>query len=265
MKPSPSKLLEVFSSGGGTQSCCISVLILQGKLPRPDYVIIADTGREMPTTWQYLDDVVRPAFSKIGLEIYRVKKDDFASPWGRGLFATSGDLMIPAYSNQSGDVSKLSAFCSGAWKSETITRWFSITQGFTRSKYRKWIGFSFDETVRILRMQKGKEWKSGLIRFPLVEIPTRRHEAIKIVKKFGWPEPPRSRCFDCPNQSDKEWHQVKTIFPLLFKAAINRDEEIRKTDAHAFLHSSVAPLKDADLNPEEDLFSAGCASGECFL
>lgn len=258
-------MIQVFSSGGGTQSCAISVLILQGKLPRPDYVVISDTGREMPTTWQYLDSVVRPAFKAIGLEVHRVKRSEFASPWGRKLFATSGDLMIPAFSNQNGKPSKLSAFCSGAWKSETIDRWFSITQGLTRSKYVKWIGFSFDETTRILRMQKGKEFKKGLIRFPLVEIPTRRHEAIEIVEKYGWPEPPRSRCFDCPNQSDKEWHQVKTIFPPLFKKAIQRDEQIRERDAHAFLHSSIAPLKDADLNPEEDLFSAGCSSGECFL
>lgn len=63
-------MFEVFSSGGGTQSCCISVMILQGRLPKPDFVVIADTGREMPTTWQYLDAVVRPAFKKEGIEAF---------------------------------------------------------------------------------------------------------------------------------------------------------------------------------------------------
>lgn len=258
-------MIEVFSTGGGSQSCCISVMILQGKLPRPDFVIIADTGREMPTTWDYLDNVTRPAFAKVGLEIHRIKSSEFAAPWGRGLFATSGQLMVPAFSNLTGEPSKLSAFCSGAWKGEAIDRWLSLTHGITRSKYRKWIGFSMDETTRILKMQKGKEYKGGLIRFPLVETFTRRHEAIKIVEEHGWPTPPRSRCFDCPNQSDMEWSEVKQDYPPLFQAAINRDEQIRETDKNAFLHSSVTPLKDANLDPSEDLFSAGCPSGECFL
>jgi len=45
-----SKMIEVFSSGGGTQSISITALIIQGRLPKPDFTVIADTGREMPTT-----------------------------------------------------------------------------------------------------------------------------------------------------------------------------------------------------------------------
>jgi len=184
-------MIEVWSSGGGTQSCAIAVLIAQGVLPKPDFAVIADTGKEMPTTWTYLEQVVQPALRNIGLEIHRVKASEFASPWGRGVFATSGQLMVPAYSNLGGKASKLSAYCSGAWKSEVIDRWFSQVHGITRSKYRKWIGFSFDETTRILRMQSGKEWKSGLIRLPLVyDRILRRHEAINVVLKHGWTAPP---------------------------------------------------------------------------
>lgn len=236
-------MIEVFSSGGGTQSCCIAVMILKGELPRPDFTVIADTGREMPTTWEYLENIVIPAFSKSGLAIHRIKASEYASPWGKGLFATSGHLMVPAYSNINGEASKLSAYCSGAWKAETVDRWFSITQKITRSKYRKWIGFSCDETKRVNRMSAGKEFKSGLIRFPLVEKFIRREEAIQIVIGYGWPEPPRSRCFDCPNQSDLEWLEVKENHPPLFESAIERDQFIRTRDAHAFLHSSITPLK----------------------
>lgn len=257
---------QIWSCGGGTQSCAIGALIVQGRLPKPYLAVIADTGREMPTTWQYLDSVLRPALANVGVEIVRVKKDEWATPRGRGLFATSGQLMIPAYTNQSGEASKLPAFCSGAWKQEVVDRWLSIKHDLTRSQYVKWIGFSRDEKTRIIRMQNGAEWKSGLIRFPLHDdIPMRRHEAIKLVEDMGWPKPPRSRCFDCPNRSDMEWYEVKTDYPELFASAIERDETMRQRDPHAFLHSSVAPLKDAKLDPKEDLFSAGCASGECFL
>jgi hypothetical protein len=258
-------MTEVFSSGGGTQSCCIAALIVQGELPKPDFVVIADTGMEMPTTWAYLDSVVRPALKSVGIEVHRVSKEQYGQAWGMGIFSKDS-LLIPAFSDITGAPSKLSAFCSKAWKQVVVDNFLSREHGLTRSKYRKWIGFSFDEDRRIHRMMAGKEYKSGLIRFPLVQdIPTRRHEAIRIVEKMGWPSPPRSRCWMCPNQSDMEWYEVKRDYPELFDEAVGLDESIRRIDAHAYLHSSVKPLRLAELNPREDLFSASCPSGECFL
>jgi hypothetical protein len=69
----------------------------------------------------------------------------------------------------------------------------------------------------------------------------------------------------CPNQSDYEWAEVKTDWPDKFAEAIALDESIRQRDPHAFLHSSVKPLRDANLDKPDDLFSGSCPSGECFL
>ena len=263
MVRSPS--ISVFSCGGGTQSTAIAALIVQGKLPKPDFVVIADTGREMPTTWQYMDAVTRPALKAIGLEIHRVKSDEWARPIARGIWA--GDtLRIPAFSNLNGSDAKLSAFCSSHWKQEAVDRWLSQIQGLTRSKYCKWIGFSMDETRRVLRIRSGDEAAAGLIRLPLVDdVPTKRHEAIKIVEAAGWPKPPRSRCWMCPNQTDYEWAEVKTEYPELWHEAVQLDESIRAKDAHAYLHSTIKPLRDANLTAPDDLFSGSCPSGECFL
>ena len=258
-------MFEVFSTGGGTQSTAISALIIQGELPKPDLIVIADTGKEMPTTWEYLDAVVRPALRSIGLEVHRVKTCDWARERVKGMF-TNDTLQIPAFSNITGNPSKLSAFCSSHWKQESINRYLSSAFRLTRSKYKKWIGFSLDETNRVLRMQKGNEWGAGLIRFPLVyDVPTKRQAAIKIVEKMGWPTPPRSRCWMCPNQSDYEWAEVKENHPKLFSEAIDMDESIRLRDPHAFLHSTIKPLREADLSKPDDLFSGSCPSGECFL
>ncbi len=60
---------EIFSSGGGTQSAAITALIVQGRLPKPDFVCIVDTERERSTTWQYLDAVIRPALASVGIEV----------------------------------------------------------------------------------------------------------------------------------------------------------------------------------------------------
>lgn len=262
---SGSALVEVFSSGGGTQSACISALICQGKLPKPDIMVIADTGREMPTTWEYLDAVIRPAMAAIGVEVHRVLTRDWVSPADKHVFHTNGSLLIPAFSNMHGTPSKLSSFCSDKWKVRVITRWLKKVHGLGRSQCRKWIGFSLDETKRVLRMQEGHEYKAGLIRFPLVhDVPTRRQEAIQIVERMGWPTPPRSRCWMCPNQSDYEWREVKER-PELWNAATSLDFSIRAGDPHAFLHSTLQPLSQADLTKPDDLFSGSCASGVCFL
>ncbi len=52
--------LQILSNGGGTQSTAMIVLIAQGVLQRPDAIIIADTGREASTTWEYLEQVTGP-------------------------------------------------------------------------------------------------------------------------------------------------------------------------------------------------------------
>ena len=48
--------LEVLSYGGGTQSTAMLVLIKQGKLPKPDLVLHADTGSELPETVAFIEE-----------------------------------------------------------------------------------------------------------------------------------------------------------------------------------------------------------------
>jgi hypothetical protein len=43
----PAARRRLWSSGGGTQSTAIAVLILQGRLPKPDLAVIVDTEREL--------------------------------------------------------------------------------------------------------------------------------------------------------------------------------------------------------------------------
>ncbi len=59
----------VWSYGGGTQSAAIAVLVLTGQLPKPDYVVMADTSREVTETWNYLRDVVQPELTRFGCPV----------------------------------------------------------------------------------------------------------------------------------------------------------------------------------------------------
>lgn len=50
----------VFSYGGGVQTVCIALLVGKGKLPIPDYIVMADTGREGQRTIDYINQFINP-------------------------------------------------------------------------------------------------------------------------------------------------------------------------------------------------------------
>lgn len=262
-------MIEVFSSGGGTQSTCIAALIVQGRLPKPDYVVIADTEYECSETWAYLDKHVRPALASVGVGVHRISGSEWKSKPAHGkdfLSHNENTILLPTWTNQTGDTGKLNGFCSKRWKVQVVDRYLSRRFGITRRHYRKWIGFSLDESKRAMSIMAGKEGQKGLIRLPLIQdIPLRRHEAIREVEKMGWPTPPRSRCWLCPNQGDDEWRDLKDKHPDEFLAAKMYEQELQKHDPFVWLHKACIPLGQVDLREEVTDPGLFCSSGVCFV
>jgi hypothetical protein len=246
---------KVWSSGGGTQSAAIAVLILQGKLPAPDFAAIVDTGRENSETWEYSEKYVQPAMKAFGVELHRVSKEKYATVdvWSKN----GSSLLMPAFTDQNGGLGKMSNFCSYEWKKRVLERWLR-EQGV--KEYEVWLGISTDELSRV-RAAKG-------YRYPLIfDVPMRRHECVGLVKEFGWPDPPRSSCYMCPNKSDSEWQHLAENFPLDLQKAIDLENEVRAKDPNVFFHKSGKPLASVNFNSNQDsLFGdAGCSTGYCFV
>ena len=260
-------MIEVFNSGGGTQSTAIAALIIQGRLPKPDFVVIADTGRERQSTWDYMDTVTAPALRAVGIEVHRPTRDQYAYNH-QDLWNKNGKtLLIPAFTDQTvGSVGKLDGFCSSWWKVEVTQNFLRREYGIKKREVRKWIGFSLDEVRRALRMMVTKDYKEGRIRLPLIDdIPMRRQASIDLVtREMGWPRPPRSMCWMCPNQSDEEWQDMP---PEEFELACQLDETMREKDPCAWLHASCVPLREVTFDTEPDLpgFERACRSGVCFV
>lgn len=245
---------QVWSNGGGTQSCAIAVLIIQGKLPKPDYAVIADTGREVSYTWEYMEKWVKPALKQAGVELHRIAAGTLNTVdlWS-GVERTTA--IIPGFSTQDGVPSKLPNYCTNEWKKRPVDRWL---RSVGVRDFIKWIGFSRDEVSRVLKMQKSQ----SDVRFPLVELGMNRRDCIELVKSFGWPTPPRSRCWMCPNQGDHEWRELSKEE---FQKAVELEQEIQKVDPCVWLHKSCEPLALVDFSQPEDLFSRPCDSGLCFV
>jgi len=243
---------QIWSSGGGVQSTAIAALICQGEL-KPDLSIIVDTERELSTTWDYLDRWVNPALEKAGGKLHRIPKSEYATVD----LMRNDDLLIPAFTTESGNIGKLPTYCSNEWKQRVMRRW-ATEQGVKQADI--WIGFTIDELRRVTTTI-GK-WQN---KYPLIEKRMTRGDCIALVKRMGWPEPPRSSCWMCPNKPHHEWEWQKKNAPRDFQKAVEFEKEIQRHDEDVWLTDSGRPLEESDFSEPDDLFIGRCDSGMCFV
>lgn len=243
---------QIWSSGGGVQSTAISALICMDEL-RPDLSVIVDTERELSTTWDYLDRWVMPALQRSGVTLHRVTKSEYATVD----LMRNDDLLIPAFTTESGEIGKLPTYCSNEWKQRVMRRWAN-EQGVKQADI--WIGFTIDELRRVIQLT-GK-WQN---RYPLIDRRMTRGDCIALVKRMGWPEPPRSSCWMCPNKPHHEWEWQRQNAPDDFKRAVEFEREIQLHDEDVWLTDTGAPLAEADFSEPDDMFTGRCDSGMCFV
>ena len=250
-----SERLQVWSNGGGMQSAAIAALIVSGAIAPPDVAVIADTGYERSTTWDYLQAVIAPALLTVGVTMHRVKSQDYATV---GLWSLKGhDLLLPVYTTQGGEIGKLPTFCSQEWKRRVVQRW--IVERYAPKAVTTWLGFSLDEQERAIR-EKGK-WQR---RFPLLERGMTRDMCLHLVSHMGWPMPPRSSCWMCPNHRQAEWRDIRDQTPTQWDQAIAFERMIQSHDPHAWLHASGVPLGSADLGDSQEVLFKHCENESCF-
>lgn len=251
----------VWACGGGTQSVAIGVLIAHETLPRPDLIVMADTSREATETWEYKAAHLDPLLAKVGLSIEVVPHS--MSPID--MYAKSGDLLIPAFT----DKSKLPTFCSAHWKAELCEK-FINQRTKIQKPYSLWLGISLDEIDRA-KVSLNPSFEKV---YPLIDLRLSRQACYRIVEAAGLPKPPKSSCWMCPHRGDDQWIKLRDHYPADWEAACKLDEHIREVDvangnSGVWLHGSRMPLRIAPLVPEDErmpLFvERPCASGYCFV
>lgn len=255
---------QVWSCGGGTQSAAIAALIVQGKLPKPDYSVMVDTEREKSSTWRYVKGVLQPRLAELGVDLVIVPKSHYATV---DLHSGNGDILLPVYTTQSGQVSKMPGFCSNEWKRRVVQRWLR-DQGVEQCDV--WIGFSTDELARVRAPREA--WYREI--YPLIygdnfRLAMNRDRARAVAVEVFGVEPPRggSACWMCPNLGELEWADMRDNEPDDFAQACAFDEEIRKHDPNVFLHRSGQPLIQiaSEIGSPDQLSMYGCESGYCHV
>lgn len=248
---------QVLSYGGGVQSVTMTIMVAQGELPRPDHIVIADTGREAQSTWDYMTEHVNPMLVSMGLSIdvapHTLAKVD--------LYGKNGDLLIPAFTRQgsNNEVGKLPTFCSNEWKQRVVMRWL-------RSKGVKqcdiWMGYTLDEIERV--KPSPAKWFRRV--YPLLHMGDRvmsRADCLAYLEAAGVPRPMKSACFMCPLRTNTEWLELRERYPDEYQKAVRLEGSIRRRDPDAYLHRQGVPLNMVDYSVPDSQEDTQCSLGFC--
>jgi hypothetical protein len=249
--------LDVLGFGGGRQTIALALLVAAGAVPRPDRVVIADTGREARSTWDYLDTHVAPLLAGAGLTVERAPHRLATVD----LYGLNGDLLIPAFTA----TGKLPTFCSQEWKARVVQRHLRATGVGPETVVTTWIGFAADEADRIRGNYGEGVWRKS---YPLVERGLTTGDCLAVIKRHGWPEPPPSSCVMCPHRRNSQWRLLRDSSPEEWAQAIAIDTEIRAADERGalYLHRQRVPLAEADIDTDEpDEVARQCSLGLCYV
>lgn len=252
-----SRLYTVWACGGGVQSTAIAALLVRGDLPRPDFAVMVDVGREKASTWLHVKSVLIPKLRAVGVDLKILP--------AVSIELYCGDyLLIPAYrkAGERGAI-KFRTACSGTWKQRTTLRWLR-EQGVER--HETWVGISADEAHRA--KPEPNRWTK--LSYPLIERKLTKDDCLDLVARMGWPSPPRTSCWMCPSQSDEEWRILKNDWPEDWTRAVNFERELHERMPDVYLHRSLHSLERVRLGSPQPiqprLYMGACEqSCECRL
>lgn len=202
----------VANYGGGVNSTAL-LIGLHNMGVRPDLVIFADTGGEMPETYGFLG-VFDEWLQSVGFPRLTIVKRNTQ-------LHTS--LEEECHNNQT--LPGL-AFgfrgCSDKWKrrpvDQFVRRWDSALAAWADGKrVVRLLGIDAGETHRgkNLPSETRFEW-----RFPLIEWDWARQECIEAIENAGLPVPGKSACFFCPAMKKHEVLELSKSHPDLFARCV---------------------------------------------
>ncbi|MFA5401625.1 MAG: hypothetical protein WC359_14340 [Dehalococcoidia bacterium] len=212
-------MIDILAFGGGVGSWGYAALVAQDRIRAPWLGVIVDTGRECPSTWEYLER----HRGQLPFELYVVKQPLPA------LWSGNGGSFLPGGFDLDGGAF-LRGFCSTHWKRDVMRRELRRVKHITR--YNLAYGIHAEEWKR-MQKNKPRAWVQKI--YPLVDLGITRNDcAMAALEMFG-ELPPRSRCWMCPGQQLDEWQEVAERWPDLYAQALQIDRnEARRANITLF-------------------------------
>ena len=253
----------ILSYGGGVQTFALLLLILEGKIEKPQFVIFSDTKAEYPLTYIHIDKYAKPICEILDIPFITVQHQDG---------------IIDGYTNQNSIPMAGFRSCTYNYKIRPINKYLTEFLGSSKIKGKpsiiSLIGISTDESKRAIpRNKQSPKWV--YLKYPLLELDLSRRQLIDIINKSPYPLPIKSGCFICPYNGLKGFVDLKQNHKDLFKIAVEMEENYfihRPERTHGFLQDSQIKLKELGQIPSLYSFvntlpneNNECETGGCFL
>lgn len=258
----PGDVKAVCGWGGGVQSTTIGLMVLLGRLPRPDAFIFADTGDEPDEVYEHTGKwAVR--FAAAGLAFYTVRHPSGQSlsehVLARASAGKGGISMPPVYVPREASRGRMPVWrgCTRDFKVVPIERklkalmdgWGIKWRGYRGApQVEHWLGISHDERQRM--KTSTESWRR--FAHPLADRRMTRTDCIALLKRHG-ETAPRSACVYCPFHSDAEWRRIAALpreldkavaFEEALQAAHNQHGAVAGLRGYPTLHPSGVPLRE---------------------
>lgn len=216
--------------GGGVNSLALLLRAVQEGSP-PDIVIFADTGAEMPHTYESVKEV------QAWLEKVSPKTRWITTRWIR---QTGEWISLEEQCVRNKELpSKAYGYsgCTSKWKQQPIDRVVYHLPEVEKELDKpdgvviRWIGYDADEPERLQRMldknpqPPGKDRKGKVLwDAPLVAWDMGREECVELIKRSPLTFPGKSSCFFCPSMRKSEILEMGERYPDLLQRALDIEQ-----------------------------------------
>lgn len=215
---------------GGVNSLALLLRAVQEGSP-PDIVIFADTGAEMPHTYESVKEV------QAWLEKVSPKTRWITTRWIR---QTGEWISLEEQCVRNKELpSKAYGYsgCTSKWKQQPIDRVVYHLPEVEKELDKpdgvviRWIGYDADEPERLQRMldknpqPPGKDRKGKVLwDAPLVAWDMGREECVELIKRSPLTFPGKSSCFFCPSMRKSEILEMGERYPDLLQRALDIEQ-----------------------------------------
>jgi hypothetical protein len=196
------------SFGGGVNSTAMLCVMVQKSI-RPDAILFADTGGELPETYRHVDDFSKWLVSREFPPITVVKKGGRQETLEENCLRMK---MLPslAYGFKG---------CSHKYKIQPQEKWANArykAHWKAGGRIRKAIGYGAEETRRA-KIQSDEKYDYW---YPLIEWDMDREECLDAIRSMSAPMAGKSSCFFCPAPKLKEIRRLREEYPELYARAL---------------------------------------------
>jgi len=251
--------LRIISLGAGVQSSVLALMAAKGEItPRPDIMIMSDTGwepAEVYTHLKWLEGEIK-RLTNGQMELHIVSAGNIRADHLAGMNSTGQRFAgMPLFTHNGGMGRRQ---CTREYKIEPVLKKTRDLLGLKprqrapkHAVVEQWIGISTDEIQRL----KTNEKKFIENRWPLIEKGMSRRDCLGwFAKHYPGRKLAKSACIGCPFHTNDEWRRIRDTMPVEWADAIAFDKAIRHNGSkmrgrkeHQYLHRQCVPLDEADL------------------